>query len=52
MYMDRFEKKIRKARSKLLRYFAKYLSKHASVLDSDVAPICETPHEFKWEEAR
>lgn len=50
--MNRFEKKIRKARSKLLRYFAKYISKHASVLDSDVAPVYETPHESRWEEAR
>lgn len=50
--MDRFDKKIRRAKSKLLRYFAKYISKHASVLDSDVAPVYETPHEFKMEEAR
>ena len=50
--MDRFEKKICKAREKLLRYCAKYLNEHMSVLDSDAAPICETPHEFRWEEAR
>ena len=50
--MDRFDKKIRKAKEKLLRYCAKYLNKHMIVLDSDAAPIYETPHEFRREEAR
>lgn len=50
--MNKLEKKIRKARERLLRYCAKYLNKHMKVLDSDVAPIYETPHEFRREEAR
>ena len=52
MHMDRFEKKLRRARGRILRYCVKYLSKHMRVLDSDEAPIYETPHEFRWEEAR
>lgn len=52
MYMDRFEEKLRKARNRLLRYCVKYLNKHMSVLDSEVAPVYETPHEFKTEESR
>lgn len=50
--MDRFEKKVSEARGRILRYCAKCLSKRMSVLDSDVAPVYETPHEFRWEEAR
>ena len=50
--MDKFEKKICKARERLLRYCVKYLSKHIDILDSDAVPVCETPHEFRMEETR
>ena len=50
--MDRFEKKLRKARERILRYCAKQLNKRMRALDSDMVPVYETPHESGWEEAR